>query len=177
MTEVDEVDALHLELIGLSHDERTLRLEGMPPDERRSLIVQLARRGKAYDPLASFFGARLLEHSDEHVVVVLPVRDHVRQPTGVVYATALVFIADLAATGLVAFNSSEPPLLAIDLHASFVSNQASGEVRAEARYVRRGRRVSVIRTQITGDDGKLLAEITSTHVPFEAPQQQGGSDA
>ena len=48
--------------------------------------------------------------------------------------------------------------LAIDVHGVLVGNQRDGEVRAEARIVRRGRRVTVVRTRITGEDGRLLGE-------------------
>jgi 1,4-dihydroxy-2-naphthoyl-CoA hydrolase len=47
----------------------------------------------------------------------------------------------------------------------FLSNQQGGVIEAEARIVRRGRRVTVVRTVVTGTDGRTLAEITTTHVP------------
>jgi uncharacterized protein (TIGR00369 family) len=53
----------------------------------------------------------------------------------------------------------------IDLHATFLSNQLGGTVTATARVVRAGRRVTVIRTQVTGDGDKLLLELTTTHSP------------
>ena len=56
-------------------------------------------------------------------------------------------------------------MVGVDLHAAMLSNQRGGEIRAESRVVRAGRRVTVIRTTVTGEGGKLLAEITTTHVP------------
>ena len=46
-----------------------------------------------------------------------------------------------------------------------LANQQGGTIRATATPVRVGRRVTVIRTQVWGDDDKLLAEVTTTHVP------------
>jgi acyl-coenzyme A thioesterase PaaI-like protein len=46
-----------------------------------------------------------------------------------------------------------------------LSNQQGGSIDAESHVVRVGRRVSVIRTSVSGDGGKLLAEITTTPVP------------
>jgi 1,4-dihydroxy-2-naphthoyl-CoA hydrolase len=55
--------------------------------------------------------------------------------------------------------------LAIDLHTSLLGNQRQGEITAKARFVRSGKRVTVVRTRVTGDKGRLLAEVTTTHVP------------
>jgi acyl-coenzyme A thioesterase PaaI-like protein len=55
--------------------------------------------------------------------------------------------------------------LAINLNANLLSNQRGGDIRAEARFVRKGKRITVVRTRVTGDLGRLLAEVTTTHVP------------
>ena len=55
--------------------------------------------------------------------------------------------------------------LAIDLHAALVGNERDGELIAEARFVRRGKRVTVVRTRVTGAEGRLLLDMTTTHVP------------
>jgi hypothetical protein len=34
-------------------------------------------------------------------------------------------------------------------------------------FVKRGRRLSVVRTTVTGAGGKLLADVTTSHVPAE----------
>ena len=55
--------------------------------------------------------------------------------------------------------------LAVDMHTTLLGNQRDGEIRAEARVVRRGKRVIVVRTRVTGNEGRLLAELTTTHIP------------
>jgi acyl-coenzyme A thioesterase PaaI-like protein len=55
--------------------------------------------------------------------------------------------------------------LAININANLLGNQRGGDIFAEARFVRKGKRVTVIRTRVTGDKGRLLAEVTTTHVP------------
>jgi acyl-coenzyme A thioesterase PaaI-like protein len=54
--------------------------------------------------------------------------------------------------------------LAVNLHVSLLGNQKDGEIKAEARFVRKGDRLMVIRTRLTGKEDRLLAEVTSTHV-------------
>ena len=55
--------------------------------------------------------------------------------------------------------------LAINLNSSLLGNQREGEITAEAQFVRNGKRIAVIRTQVTGTQGRLLAEVTTTHIP------------
>ena len=91
-------------------------------------------------------------------------------PFGTVQAGAMLWMADVTATVL-AIGSSELGKkgqgfpLAINVTASLLGNQRGGEILAEARFVRKGRRVTVVRTRVTGDKGRLLAEVTTTHVP------------
>jgi acyl-coenzyme A thioesterase PaaI-like protein len=55
--------------------------------------------------------------------------------------------------------------LAINLSTNLLGNQREGQIKAEARFVRNGKRVKVVRTRVTGDSGRLLADVTTTHIP------------
>lgn len=110
------------------------------------------------------------ERSEEHVVSRMPVKKGILNPFGTVHAGAMVWMADVTAT-VMAIGKTDigedgrgfP--LAVDLHTTLLGNQRDGEIRAEARVVRRGKRVIVIRTRVTGNEGRLLAELTTTHIP------------
>jgi uncharacterized protein (TIGR00369 family) len=127
------------------------------------------------DPPAEMMGLgitwEIVESDEEHVICRMPFTDDLKSATGVVHAGAMLWLADLTATYLgsevseVAEDGRGFPLL-IDLHASVLANQQGGDIFAEARIVRRGRRVIVIRTSVTGTDGKALAEVTTTHIPW-----------
>ena len=106
----------------------------------------------------------------ERVVARMPVTPGISNPIGVVHAGAMIWLADVAATHLAAGGTLVVPVgagfpLAIDLHAALVGNQRDGELTAEAQFVRKGRRVTVVRTRVTGTDGKLLLDLTTTHIP------------
>jgi 1,4-dihydroxy-2-naphthoyl-CoA hydrolase len=110
------------------------------------------------------------ERSDDCVISRMPVAEGILNPFGVVHAGALVWLADVTATVLAIGGQGVAPdgkgfPLAVDLHTTLLGNQREGEIRAEARFVRKGRRLMVIRTRITGQAGRLLAELTSTHIP------------
>ncbi len=116
-------------------------------------------------------GFRTVEASPERVVIELEIDDRHRSPRGLMHGGALLALADMAATALaMRSNSVEAggdgkPMAVIDVHASILANQPEGHVRAEARMVRRGRRVTVVRVSVLGADDRLLAELTSTSVP------------
>jgi len=110
------------------------------------------------------------ERTDEHVISRMPVKQGMRNPFGTVHAGAMIWMADVTAT-VMAIGDTEigekgqgfP--LAVDLHTTLLGNQRDGEIRAEARIVRRGKRVTVVRTKVTGTEGRLLMEMTTTHIP------------
>ncbi|MFQ5953733.1 MAG: PaaI family thioesterase [Kiloniellales bacterium] len=110
------------------------------------------------------------ERSADRVVAKMPIRDGVLNPFGTVHAGAMIWLADVAAT-LCAIGDSEIDdkgrgfPLAVDLHAVLLGNQRQGVLTAEAQVVRRGGRVIVVRTEVTGDNGALLIDVTTTHVP------------
>ena len=110
------------------------------------------------------------ERRQDCVVSRMPVIPGALNPFGTVQAGAMLWMADVTATVL-AIGSAElgekgqgfP--LAINVNANLLGNQRGGEILAEARFVRKGKRVTVVRTRVTGDQGRLLAEVTTTHVP------------
>jgi len=110
------------------------------------------------------------ERRKDRVVSRMPVIPGTLNPFGTVQAGAMLWMADVTATVL-AIGSADlgekgqgfP--LAINVNANLLGNQRGGEILAEARFVRQGKRVTVVRTRVTGDEGRLLAEVTTTHVP------------
>lgn len=110
------------------------------------------------------------ERKDDCVTSTMPVTEGILNPFGTVQAGAMLWMADVTAT-LMAIGKTEigpdgkgfP--LAVDLHTTLLGNQRGGEIRAEARIVRRGKRIIFVRTRVTGDQGRLLAEVTTTHIP------------
>ena len=106
----------------------------------------------------------------ECVVSKMPVAAGVLNPFGTVQAGALLWLADVTATVLAIGETrvgekGQGFPLAINLNANLLGNQRSGDIHAEARFVRKGKRVTVVRTRVTGNNGRLLAEVTTTHVP------------
>lgn len=99
----------------------------------------------------------------------MPVTAGIKNPHGGTHAGAMLWFADITATVLVFGRLDiEPGMsgfpLAISLNANFLSNQSSGVLRATSTFVKRGKTVSVVRTAVTGEGGKLIADVTTSHV-------------
>lgn len=112
----------------------------------------------------------IVERGPERVVSTMAVTDGIRNPFGTVHAGAVLWFADvtatvlaLAATEVKADGSGFP--LALSLNAQLVGNVRDGVLTATARFVRKGRRVSVVRTEVTDAAGRLLVDVTTNHMP------------
>ncbi len=110
-----------------------------------------------------------IQSDGDGVTGVMKIVPGMLNPFGTVHAGALIWFADVAATRLV-FGERDVKQgaagfpLAINLNAQLMGNRTEGTLTARARFVKRGRTVSTVRTRIAGDDGKVLVELTSTHV-------------
>jgi len=116
---------------------------------------------------------------DEHIGMTQGENDHEakiviegyhKNPTGNINGGVIISLADNLSTGVAGdFWSKkfgeQAFMVGVDLHAVMLANQMGGTITARAEPVRVGKRVTVIRTVVTGTDNKVLAEITTTHVP------------
>lgn len=111
----------------------------------------------------------VIEQTAEHVVSLMPVTAGIKNPYGTVHAGATLWFADVTATALVmgrpdATEGMKGFPLAISLNANLLGNQTEGSYKATSTFVKRGRTVSVVRTVVEGQDGKLIADVTTSHV-------------
>ena len=114
----------------------------------------------------------ITEQSADQVTAEMPIQAGVLNPFGTVHAGATLWFADVTATTLV-LEGRDPTKgmegfpLAINLNANLAGNQSEGTFRAQATYVKPGKSVSIVRTTVTGRDGRLIAEVTTSHVAFK----------
>ena len=114
----------------------------------------------------------IVEQSPEHVVGRMPVQPGILNPFGTVHAGATLWLADVCATVL-AFGGAKVEAgqagfpLAINLVANLLGNQKEGTFEATSVFVKKGKRVSVVRTTVTGEGGRLIADVTTSHVPAQ----------
>lgn len=107
--------------------------------------------------------------SEAEAIGRMPVQQGILNPFGTVHAGAMIWFADVVATTLALQGQRPTPgmsgfPLAITLSANLLSNTDDGELRAVARFMKKGRRVSTIRTEVISDQGRVLLDMTTTHV-------------
>ena len=112
----------------------------------------------------------IVSSGGDEAVARMPVTERMLNPFGTVHAGAMIWFADIAATvcaigdpASVGEDGKGFPL-AVDLHTVLLGNQSDGELTATARIVRRGGKLVVVRTEVTGAKGRLLIEMTTTHL-------------
>lgn len=111
------------------------------------------------------------EHDESGALSTLQVQPHHLNPTGNINGGVFLSMADNASTGAANRAYFEKTgerkfMVGVDLHAVVLSNQQGGTLRVISTPVRVGRRVTVIRSQVLGNEDRVLAEITTTHIPM-----------
>lgn len=111
----------------------------------------------------------ITQRTPDEVIAEMPVQPGILNPFGTVNAGATLWFADVAASMLVLDgNSLEKGMkgfpLAINLNANLLGNNSSGTFIAKSTYVKNGRAVKVVKTTVTDSSGKLIADVTTSHV-------------
>lgn len=123
-------------------------------------------------PVTHYAGALVFDivsDTPEQTIAHMPVTPDMHNPFGTVHAGALIWFADVTATTLalqgrpIAPGMSGFPL-AINLGAQLLGNCREGVLVATARFVKKGRTLAVVRTAVTGPDGALLVDVTTSHL-------------
>ena len=114
----------------------------------------------------------IVEQSPDKVVGRMPVQAGILNPFGTVHAGATLWLADVCATvlavggGQVRTGQGGFPL-AINLVANLLGNQKDGSFEATSVFVKKGKRLSVVRTTVTGEGGRVIADVTTSHIPAQ----------
>lgn len=110
---------------------------------------------------ALFTGIAVESAEENGVVCRLDIRREVTSHLGFAHAGALYTLAENAA-GAAAFHCDGRRYVTQTGSIQYLANQREGAIRATARVVHHGRATCMVRTEITGEGGKLLcmAEFT-----------------
>ncbi|WP_299871590.1 PaaI family thioesterase [uncultured Sulfitobacter sp.] len=107
--------------------------------------------------------------SESEATGCMQIQDGIQNPFGTVHAGAMIWFADVVATTLALQGEHPTPgmkgfPLAITLNANMLSNSREGALHAKAVFVKKGRTVSTVRTTVSSDNGKILLDMTTTHI-------------
>ncbi|MBE7002813.1 MAG: PaaI family thioesterase [Ruminococcaceae bacterium] len=97
-----------------------------------------------------------LEHVEpDYAVFRLHIQPESKNPYGYVHGGMLAGMADNAAG--YAAHSDGRAYVTLSSHLNYMHNQAGGVIRAEGRVLHRGKTTCVVRVDIRGENGTLLA--------------------
>jgi uncharacterized protein (TIGR00369 family) len=122
-------------------------------------------QGTFLPPCFRLMGLRGLEVSEGEMTMAMPASGWLSNSFGVLYGGAIAFLVDAAI--ILAAGSTVPAGTAfntIDLKLYFLrpAVPGNGELVARAKIVHRGRTIAVANCEITGPDGALIAQATSS---------------
>jgi uncharacterized protein (TIGR00369 family) len=128
-------------------------------------VMREVVEGTFLPPCFRLLGLRGLEVREGEMTIAMPSSKWLSNAFGVLYGGAIAFLAD--ATIILAAGSTVPAGTAfntIDLKLYFLRPvvPGEGELVARAKTVHRGRTIAVVNCEITGPDGALVAQATSS---------------
>jgi 1,4-dihydroxy-2-naphthoyl-CoA hydrolase len=108
--------------------------------------------------LIRLLGVRFREASGDRVVLTCPVTPDLHQPYGLVHGGVHATLAETAASvaGALWFGD-RGKVVGISNHTDFLRSMRTGELRAEATPLARGRTAQLWEVKITDEQGRLVA--------------------
>jgi len=117
-------------------------------------------------PLAAHLGIRLQHLGDDSAELVLPFAEHVVTIGDVVHGGAISSLADTAAMAAAWADDVVPEALAgstVSITIDFIAPAKGSDLVAEARVIRRGKRLSFIDIDVRDPDGNVVAKALATY--------------
>lgn len=117
-------------------------------------------------PLPIHLGIELVELRDGHARLHLPFRDHNVTMGSVVHGGAVAALVDTAAMAAAWAGADVPENLrgaTVSLSVNYVAAADGVELTADARVVRRGRRLTSLQVEVTDPSGEIVATAMATY--------------
>ena len=133
----------------------------LAPDELRIVRhadAALERSAKTRQPFIRHFWGFLPQAARGAATCVMPIGPHVGNRVGFVQGGILLGLAAVTASAAL------PDTWTLSgISAAFISPGDGAALKAQANVVHHGRRVSVVRTELTRSDGRRVLEVMSSH--------------
>ena len=110
--------------------------------------------------LARFFGLEITYPDDETCVVELEVKDFMFNPQGTLHGGVIAFMLDISMGHLL--NRSIGTGMTLEMKTQYLRPARAGRIRAEGRFLKKGKSINYLETRLTDAGGSLLAVANST---------------
>ena len=102
---------------------------------------------------------------DSRARLSVEVTERLKQPQGVMHGGAIATLIDTAvALAIVGTTETDERFTTVNMSVNYLSPVREGRVAAEARIVRKGRRIIVADCEVSDSDGKLIAKALVTYM-------------
>ncbi|HZN06667.1 MAG TPA: PaaI family thioesterase [Pyrinomonadaceae bacterium] len=128
--------------------------------------AQRQRVERALDtvPFAKLLGIQLESVVSGHAVLVLPIREELKQNNAIVHGGAIASLIDSAmAFAIIPLLTENERTTTVDLTIHYLRPLVEGVAKASARVVRAGRRIVVVSAEVLDDQERLAATAVSTY--------------
>ncbi len=150
--------------MGLRPDRVGLQMKGSSLDENAARDAFEAALRTHRPGFGTFFLARFLgleiDYADETCVVEFEIRDFMFNPQGSLHGGVIATVLDISMGHLLKRVGGAG--MTLEMKTQYLRPVASGRVRCEARFLKRGRSVNYLEARMSDADGKLVAVATST---------------
>ena len=128
--------------------------------------AQRQRVERALDtvPFAKLLGIQLESVVSGHAVLVLPIREELKQNNAIVHGGAIASLIDSAmAFAIIPLLTENERTTTVDFTIHYLRPLVEGVAKASARVVRAGRRIVVVSAEVLDDQERLAATAVSTY--------------
>ena len=120
---------------------------------------------KSYEQdFGKFFLSRLFgcefEYPEDACRVSFDLKDFMFNPQGTLHGGVIAFVLDIS-MGHLLFRKAGPGTT-LEMKVQYIKPARSGRLTATGRFLRQGRGISYLRSELTDDKGELIAFATST---------------
>ncbi len=129
--------------------------------------TELARLREAFTqvPFAHLLGMEFVAAERGAATMRLKVRDELTRMESIVHGGVIASLLDTAAAfAVLTLLEPDERTVTVDLTIHYLRPATSGEIQAQARVLRAGRRLVILAVQATDPDGDLIATSTMTYV-------------
>src|SRR5687768_16870563 len=107
-------------------------------------------------------------YTDDECVITFEVKDYMHNPQGGLHGGVTAFVLDIS-MGHLLYRKSGPGAT-LEMKVQYLSVARSGRVTCTARFLRHGKSISALRSELVDADGQMIAYATSTWTSLRAPK-------
>lgn len=124
------------------------------------------------DRFGEFFLVKLygmdVQYTDEECRITFEVKDFMHNPQGGLHGGVIAFVLDISMGHLLYRRSG--PGATLEMKVQYLSVARSGQLTCVARFLRQGKSISALRSELLDASGEMVAYATSTWTSLRTPK-------